>query len=305
MPASAARKQQNAAKKEQRAEKNETLCRLLMVTFIDVGQGDCELIQTPDGKTILIDAGSGGIGWNPFDAGTELVVPFLRKMLIKKFDYIVMTHPHSDHIGGIRAVVDKFDVGMLVDNGFPPEEPDYEEIMKIAEKKNIPLMTVKAGDVLDWDKYCTFKVLNPPDKFIMNESRTNENSIVIKLTYKEISFLFTGDAENEAGRIMVKRFRNDLLCTVMKVSHHGSRNSLTKKWFLDWSQPVIAVICVGQNSWGHPDPASISHLHAYGTHVYRTDKDGNVQIITDGKKYKTKFIHFEDEEEKRYGGGAQ
>ena len=292
-----------AAQKKRAASKKKTGRKLLRVTFVDVGQGDCELIQTPGGKVILIDSGSGGIGWNPFDAGTKIVVPFLKKMGIKKIDYAVMTHPHSDHIGGLRAVVNKFEVGLLVDNGFPPVEPDYEEVMKIADKKNIPLMSVRAGDTLNWDKYCSFKVLSPPKKFIMDEHRINENSIVIRMDYRDVSFLFTGDAERQAGRLMVKRYRDELLCTVMKVSHHGSKNSLTKKWFLDWAQPIIAVIEVGQNTWGHPNPSSIKHLHDYGARVYRTDRDGNVQIVTDGKRYKTRFIHF-DGDDKLYGGGA-
>ncbi|PIY16538.1 MAG: DNA internalization-related competence protein ComEC/Rec2, partial [Elusimicrobia bacterium CG_4_10_14_3_um_filter_49_12_50_7] len=166
--------------------------KTLTVTVIDVGQGDCSLIQLPNGKTVLVDAGSGGVGWNPFDAGTTIVVPFLKKMGVKHIDYIVMTHPHSDHIGGVRPVVKELSVGTLVDSGFPASEADYEMIMEIAERKNIKLIEVHAGDTLNWDKDCEIKVLSPPKNYIMGgQSPVNENSIVFKLTYKDVSFLFT------------------------------------------------------------------------------------------------------------------
>jgi len=276
--------------------------KTLTVTVIDVGQGDCSLIQLPNGKTVLVDAGSGGVGWNPFDAGTTIVVPFLKKMGVKHIDYIVMTHPHSDHIGGVRPVVKELSVGTLVDSGFPASEADYEMIMEIAKRKNLGLLEVHAGDTLNWDKDCEIKVLSPPKNYIMGgQSPVNENSIVFKLTYKDVSFLFTGDAEKEAGKKIVRAFKDDLLCTFLKVSHHGSKNSLTYNWFLDWAQPVISVICVGQNTWGHPHRGTIKALESYGSLVYRTDRDGTIRFVTDGKTYKTSFIA-PDEDERKYDG---
>ncbi|MFH1353517.1 MAG: MBL fold metallo-hydrolase [bacterium] len=274
--------------------------KLLTVTFIDVGQGDCSLIQLPGGKTVLVDAGSGGVGWNPFDAGSTIVVPFLKGMGIKYIDYIVMSHPHSDHIGGIRPVVEEFDVGTLVDSGFPPTEEDYELIMKIAEKKDISLIEVRAGDELDWDKDCQIKILHPPEKYLRGgDSPENDNSVVFKLTYKDVSFLFTGDAEIAAGRRIVRSFRNELLCTFLKVSHHGSANSLTYNWFLDWAQPLVSIICVGQNTWGHPQSGTINKLREYGSHICRTDTDGTIKIVTDGKTYKISFISPEKDAEEK------
>jgi len=279
--------------------------KLLTVTVIDVGQGDCSLIQLPNGKTVLVDAGSGGIGWNPFDAGSTIVVPFLRKMGVKYIDYIVMTHPHSDHIGGVRPVIKKFGVGTLVDSGFPASEQDYEMIMEIAEEKDIALMEVHAGNVLNWDKDCEIKVLSPPRNYIMGGgSPTNENSVVFKLTYKDVSFIFTGDAEKQAGKKIVRAFKDDLLCTFLKVSHHGSKNSLTYNWFLDWAQPIVSIICVGQNTWGHPNRSTLKKLDSYGSLVYRTDRDGTIKIVTDGKTYKISFVS-PVEDEREYSGGAE
>ncbi len=279
--------------------------KLLTVTVIDVGQGDCTLIQLPNGKTVLVDAGSGGIGWNPFDAGSTIVVPFLKEMGIKYIDYIVMTHPHSDHIGGIWPVVKKFDVGTLVDSGFPASEQDYEMIMEIAEEKDIQLLEVHAGNMLDWDKDCEIKVLSPPRNYIMGGgSPVNENSVVFKLTYKDVSFIFTGDAEKQSGKKIVRAFKDDLLCTFLKVSHHGSKNSLTYNWFLDWAQPIVSIICVGQNTWGHPNRSTLKKLESYGSLIYRTDRDGTIKIVTDGKTYKLSFIS-PDEDENEYSGGYE
>ncbi|MFH1956991.1 MAG: MBL fold metallo-hydrolase [bacterium] len=275
--------------------------KLLRITFIDVGQGDCALIQLPGGKTVLSDGGSGGVGWNPFDAGSTIVVPFLKKMGIKYIDYIIMSHPHSDHIGGIRPVVQEFDVGTIVDSGFPPDEEDYELILKIAEKKDISLIEVHAGDELDWDKDCQIKILHPPKKYLRRGgSPANDNSVVFKLTYKDVSFLFTGDAEAAAGRKIVRSFKDDLLCTVLKVPHHGSENSLTQNWFLDWAQPLVSIICVGPNTWGHPQSGVINRLRNYGSLVCRTDTDGTIRIVTNGKTYKISFISPEKDDEEEY-----
>ena len=269
-------------------EKNKR--HLLKVTFIDVGQGDCELIQTPEGKTILIDAGEGATEWSSYDAGKKVVVPFLEGLNIEKIDYVVISHAHNDHIGGLRAVLNRFKVENFVDPGLQYPSWVYEGLLELVDQKNINYIEAKAGDEFKWDKYCKFKVLSPPSRFFRGGSEANENSIILKLTYNDISFLFTGDAERIAEKTVVRNFRDDLLCTILKVAHHGSTTS-TSDIFLDWAQPLIAVIEVGsENRWGHPRRETLKRLEDYGCKIYRTDKDGSVQIETDGKKYKIKFL---------------
>ncbi|MFH1353309.1 MAG: ComEC/Rec2 family competence protein [bacterium] len=265
--------------------------RLLKVTFIDVGQGDCTFIQTPEGKTILIDAGEGATEWSSYDAGKKTVVPFLESLNIEKIDYVVMSHAHNDHIGGLRSVLTRFKVENFVDPGLQYPSWVYEGLLELVDQKNIKYIEAKAGDELKWDKYCKFKVLNPPGRFFRGGSEANENSLLLKLTYNDISFLFTGDIERVAEKTVVRNFRDDLLCTVLKVAHHGSTTS-TSDIFLDWAQPLVAVIHVGsENRWGHPKRETLKRLEDYGCKIYRTDRDGTVQIETDGKKYKIKFLN--------------
>lgn len=282
--------------KSRNSEEFQSKRRLLKVTFIDVGQGDCQFIQTPGGKTILIDAGKGATEWSSYDAGERIVVPFLESLKIEKIDYVVISHAHNDHIGGLRAVLNRFKVENFVDPGLQYPSWVYEGLLELVDEKNINYIEAKAGDEFNWDKYCEFKVLNPPDRFFRGGSEANENSIVLKLTYKDISFLFTGDAERNAEKNLVRNFREDLICTVLKIAHHGSTTS-TSEIFLDWAQPLFAVIHVGErNRWGHPKREVLKRLEDYGCKTYRTDKDGTIQIITDGKKYKIKFLDAIDED---------
>ncbi|MBA3053175.1 MBL fold metallo-hydrolase [bacterium] len=264
---------------------------ILSVTFIDVGQGDSIFIQTPEGKNILIDAGNGATEWSSFDAGESIVVPFLKKQGIKKLDYMIMSHPHNDHIGGLPAVLKAMPVDTFVDPGFQYNSWVYENLLKLVEEKGCKYVEARAGDKITLDKYCSFKVFNPPpDKYFRGGSEPNENSLVLKLAYKDISFLFTGDCEKQGERYMVKRFKKDLLCTVLKVAHHGSVSSSTQE-FMDWAQPLFAVICVGaRNRFGHPKKATLKRLTDYGCKIFRTDQDGSVRITTDGKRYKTELL---------------
>ncbi len=277
------------------AEKTMLKKNILSVTFIDVGQGDSILIETPGGKNILIDAGNGSTEWSSFDAGGSIVVPYLKKHGIKKIDYMIMSHPHNDHIGGLPAVLNALPVGTFVDPGFQYNSWVYENLLELVEEKECKYVEARAGDKIKIDKYCHFKVFNPPpNKYFRGGSEPNENSLVLKLVYKDISFLFTGDCEKQSERYMVKRFKKDLLSTVLKVSHHGSTSSSTQA-FMDWTQPLFAVICVGErNRFGHPKKATLKRLADYGCKIFRTDRDGSIRITTDGKRYKTELIKIEE-----------
>jgi len=275
---------------------------LLKVYFIDVGQGDSELIITPGGTVILIDAGPGRSEWSNWDAGEKVVVPLLKSKGIKKIDYVVMSHAHLDHCGGLIPVLKNFKVKNFVDPGLDYPSYVYEELLDMVSSKKINYIEACAGDRPKWDKDCEILILNPPKKLFKAGSEANENSIVLKLTYKKISFLFTGDAEKRAERFMAKKFKKELLTTVLKVAHHGSHTSSTQT-FLDWSMPIISVIEVGaHNRWGHPHKDILKRLKDYGCRILRTDKDGTIEIITDGINYEVKFP---DKEDVNYGEGYE
>ncbi|MEA2082542.1 MAG: MBL fold metallo-hydrolase [Elusimicrobiota bacterium] len=290
----------NLFAKEPKLKKN-----ILSVTFIDVGQGDSILIETPGGKNILIDAGNGATEWSSFDAGKSIVVPLLKKMGVKKLDYMIMSHAHNDHIGGLPAVLKAMPVDTFVDPGFQYNSWVYENLLELVEEKECKYVEAHAGDKIKIGKHCYFKVFNPPpNRYFRGGSEPNENSLVLKLVYKDVSFLFTGDCEKKAERYIVKRFKKDLLCTVLKVAHHGSTSSTTQA-FMDWAQPLFAVICVGtRNRFGHPKKATLKRLTDYGCKTFRTDRDGSIRITTDGKRYKTELLKIK-EKEANYGEGYE
>lgn len=243
----------------------------LTVHFIDVGQGDSLLIQTPAGKTMLIDAG-------PDDAGAA-VVSYLKKQGIRSLDVVVATHPHSDHIGGMSAVLNNIPVKQFIDSGFPSTTPDYEDMLNIIDKKNIPFRTVSAGDIISLDPSLTITVLNPQKTFFADD--VNQNSIVLRVTYGKTAFLLVGDAGFVAENAMMMS-GEELGADVLKGGHHGSSSS-TSAQFLNAVVPQIGVIEVGAgNSYGHPTATTLKRLKTAGVDVYRTDLDGTISIVSDG-----------------------
>ena len=233
----------------------------MTVSFIDVGQGDSELIQSPSGKVMLIDAG-------PTDAGSK-VVKYLQDRGISTIDVVVATHPHEDHIGGMAAVLNTFTVKLVIDSGYPHTTSTYENMLNIIDKKNIPFKTVKSGDTISLDPAISIVVLNPQATF---SSDINENSVVMKITNGKTTFLFPSDAEKISPH-----------ADILKVPHHGSD---TGSGTVAQIAPSIAVIEVGAgNSYGHPTASTLQRLQQAGSAIYRTDLDGTIKITSDGITY--------------------
>ncbi len=251
---------------------------VLRITFLDVGEGDSCLIQTPTGRNILIDGGS-------YQAGKDSLLPFLRQKGITNIHTLVATHPDSDHIGGLLVVLDSnIRIGEVLDCGIPHTTSTYRNFLnKIEQRKSTKYSQPRAGQTLNWGDEIEVQVLNPAHLFQDN----NNSSIVIKLTYGKVSFLFTGDVEEEAEKEMVSRFSTKLKSTILKVGHHGSRNSSSYD-FLQSVQPRIAIISVGKNPHGHPTKEVLDRLTRLGIKVYRTDLKGNIIITTNGEDYQVR-----------------
>ncbi len=256
----------------------------LSVTFIDVGQGDSIFIRTPNGRTLLIDGG-GTPSWkeSDYDPGAAVVVPFLKKNGVSKLDCVVATHADGDHIGGLPAVLRAIPVGIVYENGFEGDSPEYRNLHLAINSKRIASSVLRQGMTLNLDPSVTFYVLSPPKDYYFEDS--NNNAIVIRMVYGEVSFLFTGDIEFEGEYSLIKKYGDGLQSMILKVGHHGSATS-TSDEFLAWVSPEVAVIQVGKyNGFGHPYPGTLAKFDDAGIEVLRTDKSGSIRIDTDGKTF--------------------
>ncbi len=254
---------------------------VMRVTMIDVGQGDATLVEFPGGRNMLIDAGP---RTDSYDAGRRVVVPFLKRRGINAVDLLVITHPHADHLGGAHAVFEGLNVRATVDCGEHVESPMFAEFL--ADQSNEPSLRTQpvSGNEIVHDSLFHMFVLHPPRRFARENSDCNLNdlSVVLKLCYGRISFLFTGDAEEAAELAMVSTYGDFLRSDVLKVGHHGSSTS-TSPEFLDAVRPRHATISVAQfNKFNHPSEDVIELLSSRGVEIARTDEEGAIIFETDG-----------------------
>lgn len=254
----------------------------LKVNFINVGEGDCILIEAPNKINILIDGG--GTPQGDFDVGSKIVVPYLRRKGINEIHLLILTHPHLDHLEGLLPVLKEFKVGMVLDSGLLCDISAYKEFISLIQKKSIPYHKAKAGDNFVFSNNLEIFLLNPLyDSDFYDESDFNNASIVVKLFYKNADFLFTGDIEVTAEKKLLV-WQNILQSDILKVGHHGSITS-TNLEFLDKVDPRIAIITVGKNHFGHPSQKIIERLEDGNIQIYRTDEDGTIIIRTNGQEY--------------------
>ncbi|MEN8263391.1 MAG: ComEC/Rec2 family competence protein [Nitrospirota bacterium] len=253
----------------------------LRVTFLDVGQGDAAVIELPDGKVMLID---GGI--NEPDMGRRVIAPYLWSEGIRKLDYMVLSHPHSDHFGGLDYIVENFDVGEVWSNG----RAVYEVggfFRKISDR-DIPYKTLSRGDFLERDNY-SVHVFHPYDEFYASSARgavsgQNSDSLVLKIESGDMSVLFTGDIEMEAEDNLV-HLSEWIESDIIKVPHHGSSTSSSRE-FISAVNPEIAVISAGRNNpFKHPHKETLARYRTEGVRLIRTDIDGAVAIMAEDYNY--------------------
>ncbi|MBZ9688865.1 MBL fold metallo-hydrolase [Clostridium estertheticum] len=241
-----------------------------MVThFIDVGQGDCILIQV-NNKNLLIDSGTS-------DSNTELI-RYLKNNNITKLDYIIATHPHDDHIGGMASVIRAFKVGEFYAPKATSSSQSFEDMIRALKSKGLKIKIAKPNITLDLGPGVTCLMLSPNRTTYKD---TNNYSCVLKVSYKNSTSLFTGDIQKLSEDEILDKGYN-LKAEVLKVAHHGSNSSTTQE-FLNRVSPKIAVIsCGAYNSYGHPNSETLDKLKKLNCIIYRTDLDKNIVLISDG-----------------------
>lgn len=245
------------------------------VHFIDVGQGDCELI-TVGGSTVLIDCGESEYYGNVKD--------YLENLGITELDYVIATHPHTDHMGGMSYVLTDFKVGHFMmprtSEAMTPTTKAYERMLTALEEKNIPASYAKAGDVITLDNGGKMEILAPLHD---DYDDLNNYSVTIRFVFGATSFLLTGDIERAAENDILNSGAN-IKCDVLKVAHHGSTSSSTMA-FLRAASPRYAVINVGEdNAYGHPKQAVLDRLDEIGCKYYTTMKYGSIVFSSDGQE---------------------
>ncbi len=261
---------------------------VLRVTFLDVGQGDAALIDLPDGSAILLDAG--GLVGSPVDTGERVIAPVLRARRRTSLAFAVLSHPHPDHFGGLRRGLAAVTLGALWDTGQGEAEGTAGEYAALlAELRARGTAVLRPGEVCGARVVggATLEVLAPcPD--LTPDRGPNDNSLVLRITFGERSFLFMGDAEHAAEADLVRRAGPALHADVLKVGHHGSRTSTTPD-FLAAVDPSLAVISCGvRNRFGHPAPTTLATLATSRARVLRTDREGSITITTDGHSLEVK-----------------
>jgi competence protein ComEC len=239
----------------------------MIVSVLDVGQGDSILVRTPAGQTILIDGGPPGAG----------LPTILKSAGVSTIELLVVTHPDADHIGGLPATIQQFPVKEVWTSGSTSTSTIFEDLIDAITASGAKYQEVtRGGRAVAGDVQIT--VLNPGPNLAED---TNENSVVLRMQYKEISFLFTGDAGSEAEAQMVQSGET-LRSTVLKVGHHGSTSSSTMP-FLRAVRPAVAIWSAGRNNdYGHPHQETVANLQAMGTKIYGTALNGTVTATTDG-----------------------
>jgi competence protein ComEC len=242
----------------------------LVARFLDVGQGDSCFISLPDGKTMLIDAGTSASGTS--------IVNYIKALAVARLDYVIFTHPHEDHIGGAKAVLEAFEIGEIYMPRTSHTTQTYENLLLAIHAKGLTIAGAEAGTVLIDRENLKASFIGP----VKSYPELNDWSPVLVLKYDTKTFVFAGDASTtaEADMLAAETVPD---ADVLKVGHHGSSTS-TGRAFLRAVTPEVAVISVGEgNSYGHPAQATLDRLSAAGATVYRTDTNGTVIVSTDGK----------------------
>ena len=242
----------------------------MRVHFIDVGQGDSMLIETPENQFILIDGGEPKAG--------HRLVAFLKKRQVDEIDLLIATHPDIDHIGGLTEVIKQFPVRQIIDNGQSYGTHTYAAYRMLVFKEKIPVKVAVENESIALEESLEIKVLHAS----VGENN-NQSSIVLKISYDDIDFLLMSDVEAEQEKAIAEKY--DIEAEVLKVAHHGSSSSSTLD-FLEKANPEAAIISYSkENRYGHPVHRVIKNLEKLQAQIFSTAVYGNIVVETDGKSY--------------------
>ena len=250
----------------------------LQIHFIDVGQGDCSLVIWED-SAMLIDCGE--------RENSDSVLKYLKKQGVEKLDYIIATHPHSDHIGGMGDIISALDVDKViapkVRSDLTPTSKSYERFIQSLRDKGQKLTAAKPGTTYTFEtagekKPPSFEVLAP----VSDYDDLNNYSVVIRLDYGSTSYLFTGDAESKAEKGILKSGA-DVDADVLKMGHHGSSTSSSDDFLKAVSPDICIIQCGVGNSYGHPHKETIEKIEDMGAKWYSNDRNGNIIVYSDGE----------------------
>ncbi len=242
--------------------------------FLDVGQGDSIFIELNDNRTMLIDAGESEYA--------VTIISYIKKLGYSKIDFVVATHPHSDHIGGMEEVINAFEIGSVYMPKVSNNTKTFEGLLTAIQNKGLKINTAQKGVKILDEQDIGIDVLSP-----VNDSYSNLNnySVVLKITYKDNKFLFTGDAEADAE----SEIADDVLCDLVKVGHHGSNTSSGSNFVKATKAKYAVISCGTDNKYGHPHTETVNRWQNLGAEIYRTDVNGNIIATSDGKNITVTF----------------
>lgn len=249
---------------------------VIEISYLDVGQGDAAYIKVND-FDILIDAGP--------KSDSDKLMKQLEEKNIDDFEIVIATHPHEDHIGGMTKVFEKYDVESFYMPKVTNTTKTFENMIKAVSNEGLTAKVIKEGISFDLGEGCRIDVYSPIDESYDN---FNDYSPIMKLTYGNKSFIFTGDAEKTVEKEVVEKYSKELKADVIKFGHHGSSTSSTKE-FIEAISPKYGIISCGlDNSYGHPHRETLSIIDEMGIETYRTDKQGQITITSDGNNIEIK-----------------
>jgi len=259
---------------------NELDGKILEVHFLDVGQGDSIYIRTPGEKHYLLDTGP--------RSARRLLIPYLKYLGVKELDGVILTHSHLDHIGALYYIADVFPIKTFFYSGHVHSGGHNRKTVKRLQEKKVAMKRLRRGDTFELDKGVKVQVLHPPKEWDGEVEDPNNMSVSIRLTYGEIDFVLTGDAEKQSEKAILKS-KLELKSEFLKVGHHGSETSSTEA-FIDTVDPLYAIISCGEgNKFNHPHKTTMEKLQARDITILRTDQNGIIGVYTNGKRIMIKI----------------